>query len=181
MTNFHSLPSLGNYIASSYYGYNTDKTIQEQEQLLKYEQKVVCLLAALVSKTRSQEEKDLTTFLAGIRRDLVSFRETIKDFMAHQKRIEESGIGDESDPIANAIRNLYGKSFFDTPLDGLDTSRLSVRAKRILQKSGFVMLSHITEENLGKIKGCGNATVIELLLWVKDMQLTSSRKTKRGV
>lgn len=72
---------------------------------------------------------------------------------------------DSVDYVADGFLHWCRCSNGDVSISDLDTSALSVRARKVLMRSKFKFLSEISESNLEGRKGCGASTLKELLNW----------------
>jgi hypothetical protein len=143
---------LGNSFAKSWGfddGGDLDKTIRQ----LDHEKLVVSLLSSIANS------------LLLIRNELKGVIDTNERSMQEQKK-KESQSDALADGLLLATRELLG----DVPIEKMDLSKLSLRARKALKRSGLKMRSQITKDAMMQVRGCWVTTSDELVQWASSVR-----------
>lgn len=141
---------IGDAIARNGWGRDDGGNFGGTIQVLKADERSVCLLAAAVIEIGRLSE------------EIRTMRHACFSRPARNGEAREFGSN-----VADATLAWLAKSSGDVPVDDMDTDSLSVRARGVLLRSGIRVRSQITPEALAGVRNCGEVTMQELVEWAE--------------
>lgn len=133
-----------------HWGFEDGGDLQKKIRSMKAEDSELCVIVALLSEIK----------LLGYRLEVLDSKYTKLNILELKKN--------STDNIANAMLKVLSIQNGDTPIDQMDLSRLSTRARKILIRSKVTLRSEITREKMAEYRNCGEKTITELIRWAGE-------------
>jgi DNA-directed RNA polymerase alpha subunit len=103
------------------------------------------------------ETKQLMCVMTAVVQELRQLQEQIRI------QLENKPVVDESDPSDGMLEAFHFATAGRMLSENLNEYGLSVRARKVLRRSGLKFISEITAERLAEVRQCGATTCAELL------------------
>ncbi len=145
-----SFVKLGQYMTDGW-GYEDCPDIPKKLQASNDAQEAKYLLSAAVDMMNKMHA------------ELVRTRKLVETHIT-EKRIPRDS--ESEHPVADGMLRSLTTVMCDRPIRALDTSGLSIRARKALYRGHFTMTSELTQDVLLEQRNCGQTTVNEILDWV---------------
>lgn len=150
-----SFRELGDMLANNW-GFDDSGDVDSVIKLMPNDQRLYCLMAAVVHQLRIANA------------ELSNIRSTADFLMLQDRvasRVNKAQAPKESNPVSDGIFRWLRMEEGDLPLDSLDPSSLSIRARKSLSRGNFTMRSQLTIDNLLAVRNCGITTANEIRAW----------------
>lgn len=156
---FKRFSAMGHRIATSW-GTDSKASIDEAIKDMPDDKMLLCLAASAVAELR------------GV---LSSINELNMD-LKREIRSLKNPRSDECHAVANGLLLCLKVGRPDVAIADMDKSKLGIRARKALIRSGIKMRSEVTRESLEGVKNCGGITIAELIKWADTADNLSEKE-----